>query len=221
MSNNQTKSQVAEFYEDFQSHEKYDYFYGDDARKNLYVRLIGKEKKILEVGCRAGNLTQYFHEGNEVVGIEFEGHWVDADSEDFPFEDGQFDTVVFSEVMEHLRFPQKALKEIARTLQPGGRLIGSVPNAFRLRNRIKFLFGKLYEVDPSHMRSYSHGLVRKELDPLFEQIAIHPLSGHLLGGGSTGIPVFTWLPFRVRALFALDLVFVGLKKAPTDDPNNS
>lgn len=231
MSENQTKSQVAEFYEDFQSRGKYDYLYGDEARKNLYVRLIGKGKNILEVGCRAGNLTQHFHEGNEVVGIDvdrnalvefekrlgLEGHWVDADSEDFPFEDGRFDTVVFSEVMEHLRFPQKALKEIARALKPGGRLIGSVPNAFRLRNRLKFLMGKPYEVDPSHMRSYSHGLVRKELATFFEQIEIHPISGHLLGGGSTGIPVFTWLPFRIRALFALDLVFVGVKKAAPND----
>ena len=40
-------------------------------------------------------------------------------------------------------------------------------------------------------------------------VEIHPDSGHLLGGGSTGIPVFPWLPFRVRALFALDLIFVG------------
>ena len=70
MSENQTKSQVAEFYEEFQSHGKYDYLYGDEARKNLYVKLIGKGHKILEVGCRAGNLTQHFHEGNEVVGID-------------------------------------------------------------------------------------------------------------------------------------------------------
>jgi len=229
MSENTQKSQVAEFYEEFQSHGKYDYLYGDDARKDLYVQLIGKERDILEVGCRAGNLTQHFHEGNKVVGIDvdrnalkefekrlgLEGHWVDADSEGFPFEAERFDTVVFSEVMEHLRFPQKALKEIARVLKPGGRLIGSVPNAFRLRNRIKFLRGKPYESDPSHLRSYSHELVRKELGTFFERIEIHPISGHLLGGGSTGIPVFTWLPFRIRALFALDLVFVGVKKAAT------
>ena len=36
----------------------------------------------------------------------------------------------------------------------------------------------------------------------------------LLGGGRTGIPVFPWLPFPIRALFALDLVFVGVAKKP-------
>jgi ubiquinone/menaquinone biosynthesis C-methylase UbiE len=226
MKQNQSKSQVAEFYEEFQSRGKYDYFYGGEDRKDLYVDLIGKGHRILEVGCRSGNLTQYFYEGNDVVGIDVDrnalkefkkrlnlsGQWVDVDSEDFPFVDAQFDVVVFSEVMEHLRFPQKALKEIARVLKPKGRLIGSVPNAFRLRNRLKFLFGKPYEVDASHLRSYSHALLRQELSSCFEEIEIHPISGHLLGGGSTGIPVFTWLPFRIRALFALDLVFVGVGK---------
>ena len=134
MSDLATKNQVAEFYEDFQSRGKYDYFYGDEKRKNLYIQLIGKGNKILEVGCRSGNLTQFYHEGNQVEGIdvdrnalvEFEkrlklkGYWVDVDSEDLPFDDGTFDVVVFSEVMEHLRFPQKALCEIARVLRKNG-----------------------------------------------------------------------------------------------------
>ena len=90
-------------------------------------------------------------------------------------------------------------------------MIGSVPNAFRLRNRMKFLIGKPFETDPSHLRSYSHETLQGELTKVFENIEIHPISGHLFGGGRTGIPVFSWLPFRIRALFALDLVFVGLK----------
>ncbi|MGB0579784.1 MAG: class I SAM-dependent methyltransferase [Limisphaerales bacterium] len=225
MSESGAKQQIADFYEDFQSRGKYDYVYGDRRRKELYVGLIGKGHKILEVGCRAGNLTQFYAEGNDVTGVdidrnalkEFEdrlnlkGQWVDVDSEDLPFRDGEFDTVIFSEVMEHLRFPQKALREIARVLQPKGRLIGSVPNAFRFRNRLKFLFGKPFESDPSHLRSYSHRLLRQELSSCFDNIEIHPVSGHLLGGGSTGIPVFPWLPYKIRTLFALDLIFEGVR----------
>ena len=221
MPNLDTKKQVAGFYEEFQSRGKYDYFYGDKRRKNLYIKLIGKGKKILEVGCRSGNLTQFYHEGNEVVGIdvdrnalvEFEKrlnlktHWVDVDSEDLPFDDETFDIVVFSEVMEHLRFPQKALSEISRVLRKDGQLIGSVPNAFRLRNRWRFLCGQPFESDPSHLRSYSAFTLRKELGFYFSEISIHPISGHLIGGGSTGIPVFPFLPFVIRKLFALDLVF--------------
>lgn len=221
---NHSKEQVAEFYEEFQSRGKYDYFYGDERRKNLYINLIGTGKRILEVGCRSGNLTQYYHSKNDVIGVdvdrnallEFEkrlglkSKWVDVDSEQLPFDDNYFDTVVFSEVMEHLRFPHRVLCEISRVLTIKGKLVGSVPNAFRLRNRWKFLLGKPFESDPSHLRSYSHETLKEELSKIFENIEIHPISGHLIGGGQTGIPVFPWLPFKIRALFALDLVFVGL-----------
>ena len=70
MEPNHSKEQVAEFYEEFQSRGKYDYFYGDERRKNLYVNLIGTGKRILEVGCRSGNLTQYYHRENYVIGVD-------------------------------------------------------------------------------------------------------------------------------------------------------
>jgi len=225
MSNTQ-KEEVATFYEAHHSHGKYDYLYGGEDRKEMFVQLVGTGKSVLEVGCRAGNLTQHFAKENTVVGVDIDrtalklfqerlgcqGHWVDVDVEPLPFPDQSFDTVVFSEVMEHVRFPQKALGEIRRVLKPAGRLIGSVPNSFRFRNRLRFLVGRQYESDPSHLRQYSHSILRRELESHFRAIEIHPVSGHLLGGGSTGIPVFPWLPFRVRALFALDLVFVGTPK---------
>ena len=220
------KEQVASFYEAHHSRGKYDYFYGGEDRKKLFVQLVGTGKVVLEVGCRAGNLTQHYVSGNTLVGVDIDraalklfeerlgskGYWVDVDTEPLPFRNGTFDVVVFSEVMEHVRFPKKALAEICRVLRPDGRLIGSVPNAFRLRNRFRFLFGQQYESDPSHLRQYSSVILKRELESHFSDIKIHPVSGHLLGGGSTGIPVFSWLPFRIRSLFALDLVFVGRPK---------
>lgn len=220
---NTQKEQVAAFYEAHHRRGKYDYLYGGEDRKNLFIKLVGTGKRVLEVGCRAGNLTQHFAPGNQVVGVDIDraalklfterlgcpGHWVDVDEEPLPFPDQTFDVVVFSEVMEHVRFPQKALGEIRRVLKPTGRLLGSVPNSYRLRNRLRFLMGRQYESDPSHLRQYSHSILRRELDAHFRGVEVHPVSGHLLGGGSTGIPVFPWLPFPVRALFALDLIFVG------------
>lgn len=43
------------------------------------------------------------------------------------FEDESFDLVVTSDVMEHIYEPEKAFKEIHRTLKPGGAHIFSVP----------------------------------------------------------------------------------------------
>lgn len=220
-----SKNQVAACYERHHDAAKYEFLFGDPARRDLLVRLIGRGQKVLDVGCRAGNLTRYYHDGNDVVGVDVDrnaldlfreelglpAHWADLDSEPLPLEDASFDVVVFTEVMEHLRFPDRALAEIARVLAPHGRLIGSVPNAFRLRNRLRFLAGKHFEDDPTHLRSYSVATLRDTLAHRFEGIEIHPVSGHLLGGGRTGLPVFGWLPHRIRALFCLDLVFTARK----------
>jgi SAM-dependent methyltransferase len=218
-----SKEQVANFYEEHHKHGKYDYLYGDEERRDLLVKLVGKSQRVLDIGCRAGNLTKHYCGGNDVVGVDvdrraleifrerlgFEARWLDVDVEPLPFEDASFDVVVFTEVMEHLRFPHRALVEIRRVLKPAGRLIGSVPNAFRLRNRLRFLIGKPFDIDPSHVRLYSAPLVREALERHFQTVEIYPVSGHLLGGGRYGTPVFSWLPFSIRALFCLDLVFLA------------
>ncbi|HCY58650.1 MAG TPA: hypothetical protein DHU78_07340 [Opitutae bacterium] len=53
--------------------------------------------------------------------LGFESDWADVDSEDIPFGDEMFDVVVFSEIMEHLCFPQKALAEISPVLIKNGK----------------------------------------------------------------------------------------------------
>jgi SAM-dependent methyltransferase len=47
--------------------------------------------------------------------------------ERIPVEDGRFDFVLFNQVMEHLKEPDKALAELHRVLVPGGRLLCTVP----------------------------------------------------------------------------------------------
>lgn len=47
-----------------------------------------------------------------------------------PLESAQVDYVLFSEVLEHLREPEKALREVHRLLRPGGTLVLTVPFLF-------------------------------------------------------------------------------------------
>ncbi|WP_308992661.1 class I SAM-dependent methyltransferase [Mariniflexile litorale] len=68
--------------------------------------------------------TQFFVDtplGDFVKGIRNE----DLESQTFP--DESFDLVITSDVMEHIYNPEKAFKEIHRTLKPGGAHIFSVP----------------------------------------------------------------------------------------------
>jgi glycosyltransferase involved in cell wall biosynthesis/ubiquinone/menaquinone biosynthesis C-methylase UbiE len=63
----------------------------------------------------------------EREGVEAE--LVVGEAERLPFEDGSFDKILMTEVLEHLRDDRAALREIARVLRPGGVLAMSVPNA--------------------------------------------------------------------------------------------
>ena len=62
------------------------------------------------------------------------------DEQTLPYPDSSFDVVVFSEVIEHLTAsPLHALREMARVLRPGGRLIVSTPNQHYLKSRMRTL----------------------------------------------------------------------------------
>ena len=216
------REQVARFYERHHSGKrKYDHVFGDDERRDTLIHFVGRGGRVLDIGCRSGSLTKYYIEGNDVVGVDvdrdalklfrerlgLEAHWLDMDRDPLPFPDSSFDVVVCTEVLEHLRFPATALAEIRRVLRPTGRLVGSVPNATRLRNRWRFLTGTLHE-DPTHLRMYSPDTLRDELAAVCQTIDILPVSGHVFGGGKHGVPVFHWLPGGFRRLMCENLIFV-------------
>lgn len=56
---------------------------------------------------------------------------------------GQYDVVLYLEVLEHLLDPVEALKLGASALRPGGVVLVSVPNAFSWWNRLRMLIGRL------------------------------------------------------------------------------
>lgn len=215
------REQVARFYEQHHTGKrKYDHIFGDEERRNTLARLIGTGGRVLDIGCRSGSLTKYYADGNDVIGVDvdrdalglfrerlsLEAHWIDVDFDPLPFPDSSFDVVACTEVLEHLRFPAIVLAEIRRVLRPEGRLVGSVPNATRLRNRWRFLVGTLDE-DPTHLRMYSPDTLHDELAAVFQTVEILPVSGHLLGGGKHGVPIFGWLPNGFRRLMCENLVF--------------
>jgi SAM-dependent methyltransferase len=177
-------------------------------RVPLFQAAIGRGKRVLDLGCRSGALTQHFLEGNSVVGLDVDAAALEKAAalgiepvqanveEPLPFEDASFDAVVAGELFEHLQFPDELVGEIRRVLRPGGIVVGSVPNAFRLQSRLRFLRGRAPEDDPTHLRMFSPTAVRVVLGG-FESVQLTYVGGRYA---------------RLHArLFARDLVFSGVK----------
>jgi SAM-dependent methyltransferase len=53
-----------------------------------------------------------------------------ASADEIPVGDSHFDSILMSEVLEHLRGPEAVLAEARRVLQPGGRLVATIPFLF-------------------------------------------------------------------------------------------
>jgi SAM-dependent methyltransferase len=206
---------VSELGERYEEHHRRRRDEGDfvfvPERIPLFVAAIGHGKRVLDLGCRSGALTRHFLAGNSVVGLDVDTaalekaqalgiEPVQANVEEpLPFEDASFDAVVAGELFEHLQFPDALVAEIRRVLRPGGVLVGSVPNAFRVQSRLRFLRGRPPEDDPTHLRMFSPAALR----------------ALLFDFGDVGVDYVGGRYARLNGrLFARDLVFVAT--APAD-----
>jgi 2-polyprenyl-3-methyl-5-hydroxy-6-metoxy-1,4-benzoquinol methylase len=106
------------------------------------------------------------------------GHLMDL-NEDFTLTPSTFNAVVASEIIEHLNDPAHFVSEIHTILKPGGVLIGSTPNAFRLDKRLYALYGldpKEYS-DATHLQYFSLQSLRTTLAYAFSTYAVYPYRG--------------------------------------------
>jgi SAM-dependent methyltransferase len=88
-----------------------------------------------------GTRTQVVVESGAPHRYDFDHFNVERDR--FPYADGEFDLVMFCEVLEHLPHdPVHALREIHRVLRPGGSLLLTTPNAARWDNLLRALQGE-------------------------------------------------------------------------------
>src|SRR5919201_1685089 len=184
-----------------------DFVFAGPERVELFRRYVGGPgRRVLDLGCRYGALTRSYLAGNEVVGVDvdrdalaeaaklgIETHWANVD-EPLPFANESFDAVVAGELLEHVRDPRRLVDEASRVLRGGGTFIASVPNAFRLKNRLRFLLCRKPETDPTHLHMFSPADVRSLLGG-FDDPELRFIAGRLV-------------PLNAR-LFANDIVFTA------------
>jgi 2-polyprenyl-3-methyl-5-hydroxy-6-metoxy-1,4-benzoquinol methylase len=161
-------------------------FRGDFLKEN-----IGTGKNVLDIGCRDGALTEKYYEGNDVLGLDIDSEALKIAEEDLKIktkhtdlnsswdvEDDVYDFIVAGEVLEHLYYPGVVLKKISAALKPDGVLLGSVPNAFSFKNRLRILFGTKKGTplsDPTHINHFHIKELKGLLENTFENVEILPL----------------------------------------------
>jgi SAM-dependent methyltransferase len=104
--------------------------------------------RLIDIGCGSKPWAPTFTAHvEEHIGVDHEAtiHGlaavdIVADAYNMPFENGSVDTVLMTEVLEHLEVPAKALAECQRILRPGGHLILTTPFSWPLHEEPRDFF---------------------------------------------------------------------------------
>ena len=167
----------ADYAREFQRRQREAYFL------NRWLRRLGPEGRLLEVGCALGFLlTGLQRSGWRVEGVDasaFAVHYAStrygidvacATLEEARFPDAAFDVVIQKDLLEHVADPREHLEETRRVLRPGGWLRLVTPNGeANLRPLIVasgMIGGRpLPVLDQGHLSFFS----RRHLRRLFEE----------------------------------------------------
>jgi SAM-dependent methyltransferase len=139
---------------------------------------------LLDLGCGNGVYAPLLRTtGFEYVGLDYEANAASVlgDAHLLPFADASIDVVVMISLLEHLRTPSVAMRELLRVLVPGGTLVGTV--AF---------------MEPFHLQSYFHhshlGTVETLEDAGFRVVVVAPASDWPGLHGLAELGLFKGLP---------------------------
>jgi SAM-dependent methyltransferase len=130
----------------------------DKHRIALLARMYdATSRDVLDIGCGNGEVLELLR---SMSAQPFNGHGLDLGAsvveklrrkgltgcrhdagEPLPYADGSFDTVVCSEVIEHIVDVDRLVCEARRVLRPGGALLLTTPNLAYLANRVLLLLG--------------------------------------------------------------------------------
>ncbi len=132
------------------SEERHNYEYDFDPSSETapanVVRMVGKNKRVLEVGCGPGSITKVLaqQENCQITGLELDLEAIkkvtpycvevmqaDLNSSDWPNlvnDKEKFDVIVAADVLEHLYDPWKALQRMVPFINANGYLVISLPH---------------------------------------------------------------------------------------------
>jgi len=190
-----------------------------EDRGSFLKKYVGVNKKVLDIGCRDGALTSTYAEGNHIMGLDIDSEALEraktivkdftpkhADlNGDWGIERESFGACVAAEVIEHLYYPEKVLEKIHTILKKDGLVLITIPHAFSLQSRIRFLLGTTKGTplqDPTHINHFSVKSFSDILSQKFDILAVEGVYSNK----------FSLIRRFNPLLLAHDLMFVARKK---------
>ena len=199
---NQTKRAVARYPEFVEYFVHYPIKFSKGSSHHYVRQMVGQHKKVLNVGCGEGELDVELasKNGARVTGIDIlteplhrqhmEAYYqADLDQGLDAVMDrirGQnYERVLFLDVLEHLRRPEKLLQQCHESLSPDGEVVVSVPNVANITVRLALLLGQWNYtergiLDRTHVRFFTRRTARRLLESqgfriVQERLTVMPL----------------------------------------------
>lgn len=144
--------------------------YPDVSRSYLAKHVPLTAKRILDVGCNQGGFGALLKEQREleVWGVEPDSEAAKTASQRLDkvveayfddrtaLPDNYFDAIVFNDSLEHIPYPEDALRVCRRKLAPGGILCICVPNVFHISSLEHLLLQRDWEYEEMGIRDNTH-----------------------------------------------------------------
>jgi SAM-dependent methyltransferase len=117
--------------------------YYEDPRPDIQAVVLAAGRRVLDVGCAGGALAAALKKAGAAYVAGIEQHpaaaakargrldaVVEGDilTTPLPFAAGEFDYIIFGDVLEHLSDPERAVRRVLPYLTQTGRVVASVPN---------------------------------------------------------------------------------------------
>lgn len=189
--------------------------YGLSPTQQEILKIVGRERKVLEIGSSTGYMTRAFLENGCIVdAVESDQKaaaklpkgikkiFISSIEDDRVYDKlGRYDFIVMADVLEHLVNPDQVLKKLAKQSAIGTKLLISVPNVASWPMRKQLFFKGDFEyqesglLDKTHLHFYTVNTLPKllsengwKVDSVTGSITRLPFEG-LIGS----IPVVGWI----------------------------
>lgn len=191
----------------------------NNSWSNMF-RLVPDGCRVLDVGCSTGNFGEALQELKHctVVGVDINeidireaktrlsaAYVMDIREDGVRDLLGEFDIVVFGDVIEHLPDPRSVLRAVHELLTPGGAIVYSIPHMGHVSVRMdlmdgRFPYTEIGLLDKTHLHFYDRAEVNSVFDdagfviaseiPTLSSYPEKWLTTRLMSMGLTATPAF-------------------------------